>query len=65
MTRIELEALGNEIGKNLSHALNKVWLQLGFQGEGEVFILEQLPNNRVALACTGEETGKYLSHAFG
>ncbi len=64
MSRISLAALGGEKGKNLSHALDKVWLQNGVQGEGEIFVLEQRPNGRVALACTGGETGKYLSHAF-
>jgi len=64
MSRITLAALGGEKGKNLSHALDKVWLQNGVQGEGEVFVLEQRPNGRVALACTGGESGKYLSHAF-
>jgi hypothetical protein len=62
--RITLEALGGETGKYLSHALDRVWLQNGVQGEGEVFILQARSNNRVALACTGGETGKYLSHAF-
>ena len=36
----------------------------GGSSEGEVFILENRPNERVALACTGGEKGKYLSHAF-
>jgi len=43
MSSITLEALGAEKGNYLSHALDKVWLQNGVQGEGEVFILENLP----------------------
>jgi hypothetical protein len=64
MKQITLEALGAEKGAYLSHALDKVWLQNGVQGEGETFLLESRPNGRVALACTGGEKGKYLSHAF-
>lgn len=63
MSQITLEALGKEKGLYLSHALDKVWLQNGVQGLGEVFVLEQR-GDRVALACTGGEQGKYLSHAF-
>ena len=65
MLQVTLKALGAENGKFLSHALDKVWLQDGVKGEGEIFILETLPNGNVALACLGAETGKYLSHANG
>ena len=64
MLQITLKALGKENGKYLSHAFDKVELQHGVQGEGEIFILENLPNGKVALACLGKEKGKYLSHAF-
>lgn len=64
VSKISLEALGAEKGKYLSHAVDKVWLQTGVQGLGEIFILEDLKNGRVALACLGGEEGKYLSHAF-
>lgn len=53
MSKIALEALGGESGKYLSHANNEVWLQTGNQGDGEVFIKEDRPNGRVALACIG------------
>ena len=65
MLQIALKALGAEIGKYLSHALNKVWLQDGVKGEGELFVLKELPNGHVALACLGAETGTYLSHGDG
>ena len=64
MSRVSFEALGGELGKYLSHAFNKVSLQNGNQGDGEVFVIEEQSNGLIALACIGGESGKYLSHAF-
>jgi hypothetical protein len=58
-------ASGAEMGKTLSHANDKLWLQTGINGTGEVFLIENISSNTVALACSGAEQGKYLSHANG
>ena len=42
MHRITLGALGGETGFYLSHALDKIWLQDGLQGEGEVWALQEV-----------------------
>jgi hypothetical protein len=60
-----IEAQGGEAGKVLSHANNSVWLQNGYQGTGELFFVEQISANTIALACGGGETGQYLSHSGG
>jgi hypothetical protein len=63
MSRIALQALGAEKGKYLSHALDKVWLQNGIQGEGEEWICHEKNHTDVAFECLGKESGKFLSHA--
>ncbi|MEI7488464.1 MAG: hypothetical protein WCJ72_13855, partial [Chryseobacterium sp.] len=63
-TVVLLQAQGKEIGQFLSHGNGDVFLQNGIKGLGEVFILETLSNNRVALKCISKESGLYLSHAF-
>ena len=64
MSRVSFEALGGELGKYLSHAFNKVSLQNGNQGDGEVFVIEEQSNGLIALACIGGESGKYLSICY-
>ena len=60
---VTLEATGSEAGTYLSHSSGVVSLVSG-KGDGEIFILEHISSNKVALACIGQERGKYLSHAF-
>ncbi len=65
---IALEALGKEVGHDLSHAKDTVWLQNGYHGLGEAFRLIPLPNSdhqQWALACLGSEVGKFLSYRGG
>ncbi len=51
---IILQVRGSEKGENLSHANGSQFLQYGFHGEGEQFMIEELGNNRVKLACKGK-----------
>ena len=35
---VALACIGGEKGKYLSHAFDKMWLQNGYQGEGELWL---------------------------
>ena len=64
--RVALSCKRGEEGTYLSHAFNKIWLQNGYQGEGEQWMLYNCNNGEVAFAleALGGEKGKFLSHAF-
>ena len=61
---IILQVRGGEKGKYLSHGNGQVFLQNGYQGEGEEWILREMEGG-VAFEATGGESLYYLTHAFG
>ena len=38
--KVSFNCYGKEVGKTLSHAFDKMWLQNGYQGEGELWEIQ-------------------------
>ena len=59
----KLQGKGGESRNYFSHAFNRLWMQNGYRGAGELWKIHFLENGKVALEGQGGERGRFLSRS--